>query len=125
MLNAVHALAICPNSQILQKNMAVFKGAWAENLSFLCDHIGAITPIHDVMAVTELHVSEDRARFLTSVESCHIYLMRESIELIHGRCTGMLRRVQADLRENPDRYIQGLIRQVNSSARNLRKKSKG
>ena len=120
----MHALAICPNSQILQKNMAVFKESWAENLSLLNDHVGAITPLHDIMAVTELHISEDRSRFLTSVDSCHIFLMRESIELMHGRCAGMLRRVQADLRGNPDCYIQGLMRQVNSSARSLRKKSK-
>ena len=124
MLNAVHTLAICPNSRILQKNMAVFKESWAESISLLSDYIGAITPLHDIMAVTELHVSEDRARFLAAVDSCHIYLMRESIELMHGRCAGMLRRVQADLRDNPDRYIQGLIRQVHSSARSLRKKSK-
>lgn len=105
--------------------MAVFKELWGENISLLSDYIRAITPLHYIMAVTELHVSEDRARFLASVESCHIYLMRESIELIYGRCTSMLRRVQADLMDNPDHYIQGLMRQVNSSARSLRKKSKG
>ena len=124
MINAATALAIRPNSHVAKKNMAVFKESWEENVALLNDCIGAIISLTDVMAVTEEHIVEDRARFLAAVDACNVVLLRDSVESMRGKCAGMLRIVQTDMGDNPEHYDPEMIHQVNFSTRKLNDKCK-
>ncbi len=51
-VNAARTLAAHPGSHVAQKNMAVFREAWLENVSLLADCIDVIVSLQDFLAVT-------------------------------------------------------------------------
>lgn len=51
-VNAARTLAAQPDSHIAQKNMAVFRETWIENVSLLTDTVDAIIRLNDIMAIT-------------------------------------------------------------------------
>ena len=51
-VHAAQTLVVQPKSSVLQKNMAIFREGWMENVTLLTNSVDALTPLLDFLIVT-------------------------------------------------------------------------
>lgn len=51
-VHAAQTFVVQPKSSVLQKNMAIFREGWVENVTLLTNSVDALTPLLDFLIVT-------------------------------------------------------------------------
>uniref|UniRef100_A0ABI7YZU4 Catenin alpha 3 n=1 Tax=Felis catus TaxID=9685 RepID=A0ABI7YZU4_FELCA len=113
-INAALALAARPKSQVVKKNMEMYKHTWENHIHVLTEAVDDITSIDDFLAVSESHILEDVNKCIIALRDQDADNLDRAAGAIRGRAARLAHIVTGEMDSyEPGAYTEGVMRNVN------------
>nr|XP_019587333.1 PREDICTED: catenin alpha-3 isoform X1 [Rhinolophus sinicus]XP_019587334.1 PREDICTED: catenin alpha-3 isoform X1 [Rhinolophus sinicus] len=113
-INAALALAARPKSQVVNKNMEMYKRTWENHIHVLTEAVDDITSIDDFLAVSESHILEDVNKCIIALRDQDADNLDRAAGAIRGRAARVAHIVTGEMDSyEPGDYTEGVMRNVN------------
>ncbi|KAM5245358.1 catenin alpha-3 isoform 2-T6 [Hipposideros larvatus] len=113
-INAALALAARPKSQVVKKNMEMYKRTWENHIHVLTEAVDDITSIDDFLAVSESHILEDVNKCIIALRDQDADNLDRAAGAIRGRAARVAHIVTGEMDSyEPGDYTEGVMRNVN------------
>ncbi|XP_049502108.1 catenin alpha-3 isoform X2 [Panthera uncia] len=113
-INAALALAARPKSQVVKKNMEMYKHTWENHIHVLTEAVDDITSIDDFLAVSESHILEDVNKCIIALRDQDADNLDRAAGAIRGRAARLAHIVTGEMDSyEPGVYTEGVMRNVN------------
>ncbi|XP_055969542.1 catenin alpha-3 [Sorex fumeus] len=112
-INAALALASRPKSQVVRKNMEMYKRTWENHIHVLTEAVDDITSIDDFLAVSESHILEDVNKCIIALRDQDADNLDRAAGAIRGRAARVAHIVTGEMDSyEPGAYTEGVMRNV-------------
>ncbi|XP_075279207.1 catenin alpha-3 isoform X1 [Opisthocomus hoazin] len=119
-INAALALAARPKSQVVKKNMEIYRSTWENHIHVLTEAVDDITSIDDFLAVSESHILEDVNKCIISLREQNVDNLDRAAGAIRGRASRVAHIVSGEMDNyEPGAYTEGVMMNVQYLTKNV------